>query len=344
MIMSRIVSVIVFFWFVGLTHPPSSYANGDVTHKVNTGETLEDIAKYYYGASWKIVYLIAANNMPEERDKIPDVALGKKLSIPGCTSYKAKKGDSISGIAKKFLGRSERDKALIEANNIKNGSIDKGQEIILPFLLKHIVKNNESMSQIAQRYYRTTRKTNMLKAYNDVELTQPGQKILVPIFDKTVNELKELRKVSIKAKPTVTAATNTDDKRTEASGVNGESPGYNPPELPPLPDRPRVPMPRAPSAFRQALDQAAQDYHRGAYGQACPEFETILGKLDNIDERIVAIQYLGFCAIAYDDTRAAEDYFRKWLEIDQSADLDPISTSPKILAIFRKVAAELASK
>ena len=39
---------------------------------------------------------------------------------------------------------------------------------------------------------------------------------------------------------------------------------------------------------------------------------------------------------------AARDYFRKWLEIEPAASLDPVTTSPKILAVFKEVAEEAA--
>ena len=51
----------------------------ELVHKAGDSETLETIAKSYYGASWKAVYIQAANNLTGK-----ETLAGKRLVIPAC--------------------------------------------------------------------------------------------------------------------------------------------------------------------------------------------------------------------------------------------------------------------
>ncbi|MCB0313561.1 MAG: hypothetical protein KDH84_09905, partial [Calditrichaeota bacterium] len=49
-------------------------------------------------------------------------------------------------------------------------------------------------------------------------------------------------------------------------------------------------------------------------------------------ERLLIWKYAAFRAVQRQQTEAAQDYFWKLLEIDPSFSLDPVTTSPKIIA------------
>ena len=53
-------------------------------------------------------------------------------------------------------------------------------------------------------------------------------------------------------------------------------------------------------------------------------------------ERLLIWKYAAFRAVQQQQTEAAQDYFWKLLEIDPSFSLDPVTTSPKIIALFQK--------
>lgn len=53
-------------------------------------------------------------------------------------------------------------------------------------------------------------------------------------------------------------------------------------------------------------------------------------------ERLLIWKYAAFRAVQRQQTEAAQDYFWKLLEIDPGFSLDPVTTSPKIIALFQK--------
>jgi hypothetical protein len=107
---------------------------------------------------------------------------------------------------------------------------------------------------------------------------------------------------------------------------------------------PLEPPPVALTAFdADLLDTAVEAYLSGDYGDAQGKLEALLEAEPPAAVLPRLLRYLGFCAIAHDEAGDAEDYFRRWIELEPSARLDRTDTSPKILAVFDKVRDEMSS-
>ena len=289
----------------------------ELTHTVAAGETLATLAAQYYGSSWKSVYLAARNGLAE--DKPPSA--GTRLVIPACFTYKVRRGDSLAEIARRYLGDRERYKILMQENGLKDpAELEVGAELLMPFHLRHAVAPGEGLSHIARRYYRTTRRASLLKDYNGGnENLNPGDKLTIPIFDRATLDAAKRRPAPVK---TATGSVARSPEPASATAVRTST--------------------AASGTVRSSISRAADDYRRGEFETACPKLEGLLGESGlSAGERSVIVSHLGFCAIAAGDPRAASDYFRKWLEIEPEAQLDPILTSPKILAVFAEVTEEL---
>ena len=284
----------------------SNLAAAELRHLVGEDESLDSIAKNYYGSSWKSVYLQVRNNLD------PNATLtGERVYIPASWTYKVRRGDSVAAIAKRYMGDANRHVAIMEFNNIKSPSdLAVGQDLLMPFHLFHQVKPGETLAQISRRFYRTPRRASTLKSYNNLGVLKAGERLAIPIFDSATVDVRSRR--------------------------------YNPASSDPIPD---VPTPVATlfsqDEARARLNAAMTEYYAGAFGQACDNLEALLGTnvLTGTDS-IELIKYLGFCAVASDDAAAARDYFRKWIELQPNASLDPVRTSPKILAVFQEVMSE----
>src|SRR3972149_4979998 len=75
-------------------------------------------------------------------------------------------------------------------------------------------------------------------------------------------------------------------------------------------------------------------YEKGSYLSAEVESRRLLeGRLRRPSFRIAAEQSLAFCLVAQNNNSAAAGHFLAILELDSSYTLDPILTSPKILAV-----------
>lgn len=95
----------------------------------------------------------------------------------------------------------------------------------------------------------------------------------------------------------------------------------------------------SPTALHTLVLRAVDEYKRGEFEVACGKLEAALGaEVLPLPDRVTTVSHLGFCAVAAGDRGAAVDYFQKWLELDPRAELDPVTTSPKILVVFQEVA------
>ena len=64
----------------------------ELTHRIGDDESLEAIARAYYGSSWKAVYLRSRNGLGEN----PNDLAGKRIVIPASWMYKVRRGDSAA--------------------------------------------------------------------------------------------------------------------------------------------------------------------------------------------------------------------------------------------------------
>ncbi|MEE8408161.1 MAG: LysM peptidoglycan-binding domain-containing protein, partial [Myxococcota bacterium] len=291
---------------VGLLATGRTAFAAELTHRVGKDESLETVAKNYYGAAWKAVYLRQHTGIAATTRAIS----GQRIKIPSSWIYKVRRGDSAAAIAKRLFNDPNRHKAIMLFNGIKDpASLAVGQELLMQFHLFHTVQPGGSYSQISRRYYRTIKYAGMLKEYNAADMLKPGQKLVIPIFDRSTLEAKNRKYV--------------------ARSANSAA-------------KPKPPPARLGGAEAQKLlAKAISLYGHGNFDEGCGKLDLLLMQPPpNKKDQLRLYRYLGFCAIAHGDENAARDYFRKWIELDSAASLNPISTSPKILEVFHDVANE----
>ncbi len=310
-----------------LSAAPASAA--EVTHTLRDGETLQQVARYFYGSSWKASYITGRNGLSAEADAKP----GKSYVVPGSWVYKIRKGDSLASIAKRELGDKERYRFIMTANGITDiNDLEVGRELIMPFVLKHTVAASESLAGITKLYFHGTKQMKLLQEYNALASTSvtPGTKLLVPIVDKDTLDLKKKSPM-----PKGAATTPAPDETVDPE----KRPADPPLAAVPPPEEANDKTPAA--RIRRAIKQ----YHAGEFDESCRDLERLLGEPRlNRDERTRVIEYCGYCAVAFDQNGPALDYFSKWIEMKPDAQLDPVFTSPKIRKVVDEARRELARK
>jgi hypothetical protein len=92
------------------------------------------------------------------------------------------------------------------------------------------------------------------------------------------------------------------------------------------------------------VSQAESLYSQGEYLLVIDLLELALSDTVGVarEERVVLLRLLGSSYVAVGNTESARSQFRDMLLLDPDIDMDPLSTSPKILSVFREVKAELA--
>ncbi len=195
----------------------------------------------------------------------------------------------------------------------------------------------------------------MIKDYNLVETPKVGQSLIIPIFDKAALNVKRSDENSpsvstnvvespepelVVATPTVVVdKTPIKDDVKSPPVVSGES-GNETPLPKPVMAPTASPLPGV--DYHARLKRLLTGYRQGQFEEVCPQMENLLEIIGlNGTAGAALVSHLGFCAIAAGDTTAARDYFKKWLELNPQANLDPINTSPKILSVFQDVLREV---
>ncbi len=160
-----------------------------LSYTVKKGDTVESIAKKYYGAQGKRNVIYNAN-----KDVIPasrKIGTGDKLvlPVPLCrTVYTVKNGDTLKSIAKKYYGKSSKWKKIRDANTGKvsdSGKVKAGRRLVIP-AVNCTAEKGDSLKSLAKKYYGT--KSSWTKIYNanrDIitasKKIKPGMKLVIPV-------------------------------------------------------------------------------------------------------------------------------------------------------------------
>lgn len=325
--------------------------------ELGPGDSLETIAEYFYGDAWKAVYLRTHNGLNGN-----DADPGTKVVVPRSWTHEVKRGQTFASLARRYLFDTDRYKVLMRFNQTSNpNELAVGQSLLMPFHLQHEVRAGEGLSQIAKIYYSDAKLAGTLKEYNGLTKSalEVGQKLVVPIFDRATLDAEskvwpppageEASKDAVPPQPasaekaaeptvardnSVVAAARGDEAPTLGSPTSGRSP-------PPGPTDEAAKKPADATEAKALLEEAIAAYRRGYFGVACKSLESLLEPAGDAKTRSRVLEFLAYCAIAQGDATAAKDYFRSWLLTDPEASLDRRLTSPKILTIFDRVAADI---
>ncbi len=333
-------------------------------YKPKQDETLSHIAMIHYGASKKYIYLTTVNNITDPAK----LSRRKSLWIPTVWKYKIKRGDDLAKLARKYLKDAKRAEFLMWFNKIENPKdIKAGTTITIPFLIRHRVQEGQNMVDLARRYYFKSKPTGLLRKFNDKRSNalKPGEIILIPIYDPEAatdkvkqrlkrnqeREARAAREARERAKRLAAAkARERIVKEARQAGKDkGQPDGGKAPTDKPDPARedptavlddpklePLTPA-ASPPADVKLVQQAFELYRDGEYELARANLVRVLeeGRLTKADES-QAREVLANCLVAMDQIKEAEHEFVRLLMVAPDLTLDPVTTSPKVLEVFRR--------
>ncbi len=299
-------------------------------------DTLSHVALVHYGNPKKYVYLMQVNGISDP-DRLPS---GRTLRIPTVGRYRVKKGDTLGKIAARFLRSSKRADFLTWLNRIKDPArLEPGTVITIPFLIRHRAQQGQTMVDVARRYYFTSRSTGLLRRFNGrkTNALREGEIIWVPIFDpdafheKVLKRRKafEKRQKKLKEQARHIAKRAVVDRNGSGSSnaandrdskvKNGAEPGNKR------------------SRAASVIERAFKLYREGEYQLALAILKEHVERQDvKPAEEARAREIMAYCLVALDRPREAEHEFVRLLMVAPGKKLDPVTTSPKILKIFKR--------
>jgi LysM repeat protein len=342
-------------------------------YKVRRGEILADIAKRWLGDRDRFKLLAQENGIKDPAD----LEVGTELLVPFVLRHVAEAGDSWSKIAQRYYRNTHRA-ALVKDYNAGVTALSAGDKVLVPIFDRATVdaasrrpaKATAKGATPGKTPPPTPAKTETSKTAAAGPVRSPAAPAATPT-GKTppggtspahVATPAAVSPASAASPTSMPAASPTAPGTTPTTVQPAPAPGTTPSPATPggataaataaaAPDaaaRPPTPPHSAavelvrglsPTALHTLVLRAVDEYKRAEFEVACGKLEAALGaEVLPLPDRAITVSYLGFCAIAAGDRGAAMDYFKKWLELDPKAELDPVTTSPKILAVFQEVA------
>ena len=151
-----------------------------VVYSSKPGDTPESIAADYYGNRSQAIFIIETNGL--ERDK--PLKPGQKVRIPTAFHYRVHKGDTLEGLAQKFLDDKRRSPFLAAFSGLRpTDKLREGQDLLIPFQHVHRTEVPESLQSVARSFYGDASKAKLLADYNfrSAPMLAKGERVLVPI-------------------------------------------------------------------------------------------------------------------------------------------------------------------
>ncbi len=303
-------------------------------HQPKPEESLSHIALIYYGKPDKYIHLVAANRLPDP-DHLP---LDRSLVIPTVWTYVLKKGETIHQVAARYLKASRHADFLAWVSKLRSPKEAKpGSALSIPFLIEHKAAKDQTFAEIAARYYDDVQAMGMLKKFNSRQASasslKAGETIFVPIFAKdfTYERVKERREQFLKqqeSQPSMAGPLEDNPMSMAAADAANQviAPGEAPASA-------KASSPDDNSSLKDALKM----YNDGEFELARARLAIILerGQLSQGDE-VSAREILANCLVALGQDQTAEHEFVRLLMLAPDYQLDPQTTSPKVLRVFRR--------
>jgi hypothetical protein len=274
------------------------------------GETLEQLSQRYYGTQDKTIVIRAANGFVH-----PDngrLTEGEPLEIPEVLYMRVGESDTWQTLANSFLSSPARAPFLAEFNGFDESKMPPvGAIIQIPFHLRHIFAADESLKTIVSLYYHNKISIDWLVRYNSPTKKKYGQGevIIVPLMDLAFTDEEQARVDAFRAN----RYTRIDLMRQEAA--------------------------------RETIASLKDDYETGHYVNMVAKASRLIGygRL-TVPQEIGIHNYLAYAYVALDEPDMARTAFRRALELQPDMELSAITSSPKILEVFKKAKREIEKK
>jgi LysM repeat protein len=283
---------------------PLARADGPAyVHVVRPGETLASIAQRYYGDPRRESVLVAENGLTTQGGAL--IVVGLRLVIPRVSYHRVQAGETWAQIATQHYGDPRRVSALIESNSQVSGNQpDEGAELLIPYPLRHVARQNETMQRVAQLYYEDTSEAPRLMRFNSVRQRRlpRGQIVLVPLADLLLS-----------------------DEGREAIEANSGTPVTGG-EIRALQ-----------TSIDAELPNLREHVRRGRYTEAVALGNRLLGVGELTGNQVVTIdRELAVAFVALERSDLAIEAFVGALERQPDLELDTRRSSPTVLDAFRR--------
>jgi LysM repeat protein len=277
--------------------------NSSYVHVVRPGETLASIAQRYYGDPKRESVLVAENGLTAEGGA--SIVVGMRLVIPWVDYHQVKEGESWNELATRFYGDERRAFVLIDANDGESGEQpEQGVELRVPYPLRHVAEQGDTLRSVARTYYDDRRKVRLLRRFNRIRQYRldRGQVVLVPLPDLVLS--KEGRGVI--------------EKKTGHEPAHGETRALQ-------------------RRIDEKLPKLQEHIAEGQYAEAVALGNRLLGAGELTGNQIVTIQRrLGTAYVALGRSDLAVEAFRAALKRQPDLELDAMRHSPTVHRAFEK--------
>ncbi len=172
------------------TIPLSARADGPAyVHVVRPGETLASIAQRYYGDARREHVLVSENGLMTQGGAA--IVVGLRLTVPRVSHHRVGAGETWAQIATQHYGDPRRASELIGANpQIGGAQPDVDAELLVPYPLRHVARQGDTMRRVAQLYYGDQGEASRLMRFNAMrrQRLSRGQVVLVPLSDLVLSD------------------------------------------------------------------------------------------------------------------------------------------------------------
>lgn len=265
---------------------------------VQSGDTLASIAQRVYGRPDFERLLVSANGL-EARGAA--IVPGMQLEVPALAYRRIIAGDTWAALAERWLGAPHRAAVLAFANEGQPWvPPPENAEIVIPYNLRFIAEGGETLEEVAIRFLGSKKRTWMLQQYNGLErpVLQRGQVVLLPIT----------------ALPLTAAGQEAAKRAFEAWGSGGV-------------------VRAAQRSAANELPVLLADVRGGRYAEAITRGVALLATATlTTPQRAAVHRQLLEAYVALGATGKATQACRDWLAADGRARLDPLASSPKVIA------------